>query len=78
VAPVTIGAWSLVAAGSVVVDDVPDFALVAGVPARRIGWVGRAGAPLRGDSQHDTAFICPKTGSRYEQVATDKLVEVTA
>jgi acetyltransferase-like isoleucine patch superfamily enzyme len=43
VAPVTIGRWSLVAAGSVVVHDVPDFALVAGVPARQIGWVDRAG-----------------------------------
>jgi acetyltransferase-like isoleucine patch superfamily enzyme len=77
VAPVTIGAWSLVAAGSVVVRDVPDFALVAGVPARRIGWVGRAGAPLIRDPHHDTVFTCPRTGSRYEQ-ANDKLVEVTA
>jgi acetyltransferase-like isoleucine patch superfamily enzyme len=46
VAPVTIGAWATVAAGAVVVRDVPDFALVAGVPARRIGWVGQAGVPL--------------------------------
>ena len=63
VAPVTIGRWSLVAAGSVVVKDVPDFALVAGVPARRIGWVGRAGVPLTdgGDGQ----WICPETGTTY-------------
>lgn len=46
VAPVTIGAWALVAAGSVVTKDVPDHALVAGVPARRIGWVGRSGFRL--------------------------------
>lgn len=46
VAPLTIGAWALVAAGSVVSRDVPDFALVAGVPARRIGWVGRTGRRL--------------------------------
>jgi len=44
VAPVTIGRWALVAAGSVVIHDVPDFALVAGVPARQIGWVDRSGA----------------------------------
>lgn len=43
VAPVTIGAWALVAAGSVVTHDVPPYALVAGAPARQIGWVDRTG-----------------------------------
>ena len=44
------GRWAMVAAGAVVVHDVPDFALVAGTPARRIGWVGtgRASAARRG------------------------------
>ncbi|HEX2705942.1 MAG TPA: acyltransferase [Candidatus Lustribacter sp.] len=66
VAPVTIGRWSLVAAGAVVIRDVPDFALVAGVPARRIGWVGRAGVPL---VQGDTAGVwrCPQTGATYRE-----------
>lgn len=64
VAPVTIGRWALVAAGSVVTKDVPDFALVAGVPARRIRWVGRAGVPLEaGDEPH--TWVCPKTGETY-------------
>lgn len=48
VAPVTIGAWSLVAAGSVVIKDVPPHAMVVGSPARQIGWVGRDGRRLVG------------------------------
>jgi len=64
VAPVTIGAWATVAAGAVVVKDVPAYALVAGVPARRIGWVGESGVPLvAGDDE--TTWICPTTGDRY-------------
>ena len=63
VAPVTIGRWALVAAGSVVVKDVPDFALVAGVPARRIRWVGKAGVPL--EPAGDGHWVCPQTGDRY-------------
>src|SRR6476661_4268504 len=63
VAPVTIGRWALVAAGSVVVHDVPDFALVAGVPARRLRWVGRAGVPLQ--SEGEGHWVCPATGEAY-------------
>ncbi len=75
VAPVTIGRWALVAAGSVVVDDVPDFALVVGVPARRIGWVGRAGVPL--DAEAAGVFRCPATQSLYREV-DGMLTEVEA
>jgi UDP-2-acetamido-3-amino-2,3-dideoxy-glucuronate N-acetyltransferase len=71
VAPVTIGRWAMVAAGSVVVKDVPDFALVAGVPARRLRWVGRAGVPLEPDPDHaDGAWRCPRTGERYTETTT--------
>lgn len=62
VAPVTIGRWSLVGAGAVVISDVPDFALVVGSPARRVGWVGRAGSPLTQDAD---GWVCPETGARY-------------
>jgi UDP-2-acetamido-3-amino-2,3-dideoxy-glucuronate N-acetyltransferase len=66
VAPVVVGRWALVAAGAVVVADVPDFALVVGVPARRIGWVGHAGVPLERDGD---AWRCPRTGRRYVESA---------
>lgn len=65
VAPVRIGAWSLVAAGSTVTRDVPPHALVAGSPARRIGWVGRAGVPLETASDGTDAWTCPATGQWY-------------
>lgn len=69
VAPVRIGAWAMVAAGAVVVKDVPDFALVGGVPARQIGWVGEAGHRLKEDGAGaaGTRWLCPATGTRYEE-----------
>ena len=42
----TIGAYAFIAAGAVVTSDVPEFALMAGVPARRMGWMSRAGERL--------------------------------
>ena len=63
VAGCVIGRWALVAAGAVVTRDVADFALVAGVPARRIGWVGRAGVKLVPDEAG--RWRCPQTGEQY-------------
>lgn len=63
VAPLRIGAWAMVAAGAVVTTDVPDHGLVVGVPARRIGWVGRAGVRL--DDAGDGVWTCPATGEEY-------------
>lgn len=64
IAPVHVGEWALVAAGAVVTRDVPPFALVVGVPAKRIGWVGRAGHPLTVEGDQ---WVCPVTGERYDE-----------
>lgn len=65
IAPLTIGRWAMVAAGAVVTEDVPDYALVIGVPARRTGWVGRSGLPLR--AVGDGRFVCPVTSEEYTE-----------
>lgn len=66
----TLGAYCMIAAGAVVTKDVPDHALMAGVPARRIGWVSRSGDRLGAD------LICPRTGERYRE--TDGRLELIA
>ncbi len=62
---VTIGRFALIGAGAVIKHDVPDYALMAGVPARQIGWVSEYGErldlPLYGNGE----AICPHTGTRY-------------
>jgi UDP-2-acetamido-3-amino-2,3-dideoxy-glucuronate N-acetyltransferase len=66
----TLGAYCFIAAGAVVTNDVPDYALMAGVPARRIGWMSRNGARLGAD------LICPETGTRYRETADGVLEEI--
>lgn len=60
---VTVGRWATVAAGAVVTRDVPDHGLVAGNPARLIGYVCRCGRPLR--QQPDDAWRCPTCDAVY-------------
>lgn len=74
IAPLVIGRWALVGAGSVVVKDVPDFAVVVGSPAKRVGWVGAAGHPL--GQQPDGTWRCPVTGTAYHEIAPNQLAEL--
>ena len=64
VGPIEIGKWAMIGAGAVVVKDVPNFALVVGVPARQIGWVGKDGAKLLEVSS--TKFKCPISKKLYD------------
>lgn len=65
VAPLTVGAWALVAAGSVVTKDVAAHALVAGNPARQLGWVGRTARRL--EPITEGAWRCPDTGETFTE-----------
>lgn len=66
-----IGEYSFIAAGAVVTKDVPPHALMAGVPAKKIGWVSHAGEVLGDD------FVCPREGRKYQLVDVDLLEEVS-
>jgi UDP-2-acetamido-3-amino-2,3-dideoxy-glucuronate N-acetyltransferase len=57
----TLGAYCFIGAGAVVTKDVPDFALMAGVPAKRIGWMSEAGEKLGKN------LTCPRDGSKYKE-----------
>ena len=65
VAPATIGQWAMVAAGSVVVKDVTAHALVAGVPAKQIGWVGKNGQKLHKNAHG--RWESQTSGEEYEE-----------
>ncbi len=62
---VTIGEYAFVGAGSVVNRDVPAHALMVGVPARRIGWMSRAGERLALPARGEGEAACPRAGERY-------------
>jgi UDP-2-acetamido-3-amino-2,3-dideoxy-glucuronate N-acetyltransferase len=54
-----IGRWAMIASGAVVTKDVPDYALMAGVPAKQIGWVCECGSVIKDELK------CPECGKEY-------------
>lgn len=64
VAPVIIGRFAMIASGAVVTKDVAPFALMAGVPARQIGWVSKDGFKLE---KNGDALVCPVSGMRFKE-----------
>ena len=65
-----LGEYCFIAAGAVVTREVPAYALMAGTPAKRIGWISKAGGRLAGD------FICPIDGTAYRQISVNEIEEI--
>jgi UDP-2-acetamido-3-amino-2,3-dideoxy-glucuronate N-acetyltransferase len=63
----TIGRYAFIGAGAVVAKDVPDYALMLGVPARQVGWMSRHGHRLR-ERDATGVYRCPESGYRYREV----------
>jgi len=71
---ITVGRYAFVAAGAVVAENVPDYALMVGVPARQKGWMSRHGHLLR-DPDSGGIMICPESGLRYQLTTGDQQLE---
>jgi len=64
----TIGRYAFIAAGAVVAKDVPDYALMVGIPARQNGWMSRHGIKLSSPDK-DGIMVCPESKFRYKEVS---------
>ncbi|RDE24807.1 N-acetyltransferase [Motiliproteus coralliicola] len=63
---VTIGRYAFVGAGALINKDVPDFALMVGVPAKQIGWISEFGERLELPLTGEAEVTCPHTNTRYQ------------
>jgi len=67
---IELGRYCFVSAGAVVTKNVPDYAMVMGVPAKRVRWISRHGVPLP-EPDADGIMVCPESGYRYKEVEPD-------
>ncbi|WP_275100487.1 acyltransferase [Sedimenticola hydrogenitrophicus] len=70
---VTVGRFAFVGAGAVINKDVPDYALMVGVPARQIGWMSEYGEQISLPLEGNGSFVCPNSGHHY--VLNGKVLE---
>jgi UDP-2-acetamido-3-amino-2,3-dideoxy-glucuronate N-acetyltransferase len=63
---ISIGAYAFIGAGAVIINDIPDYALMAGVPAKHIGWISEYGEkldlPLKGSAE----ALCKNSNKKYQ------------
>jgi UDP-2-acetamido-3-amino-2,3-dideoxy-glucuronate N-acetyltransferase len=64
---IELGRYSFISAGAVVTKNVPDYALMMGVPAKQVGWISRHGIPLP-EPDAEGIMVCPESGYRYREV----------
>ena len=69
---IELGRYCMIAAGAVVTKDVPDYALMVGVPGRQVGWVSRHGILLDKPGK-DGIMVCPESGYRYKEMQPGNL-----
>ena len=69
---ITVGEYSFIGAGAIVTHDVAPYALMVGAPARKVGWMSRAGEKLGDD------LVCPRTGEKYRLDQAGSLVIAVA
>lgn len=64
---IVIGRYAFIGSGAVITKNVPDYALMMGVPGRQVGWVSRHGLPLKNPDKNGV-FTCPESGLKYKEV----------
>ena len=64
---IQLGRYCFISAGAVVTSDVPDYALMMGIPASRTGWMSRHGIRLP-KPDRDGVMVCPESGYRYREI----------